>query len=87
MDLYSCSIPLATLFVDVMLQGRISLPVSPSETDQCGSDPLTVGHSFFWEMVEISSQLPERCRYKEVAIIPSGTLFEKFNACADIHCS
>jgi len=41
MELYSCSILLATLFVDAMRQGRISLPVSPSEIDQCGSDPLT----------------------------------------------
>ena len=58
MELYSCSIPLATLFVDAMRQGRINLPVSPSEMDQCGSDPLTVGHSFFWEMAEITSQAP-----------------------------
>jgi hypothetical protein len=56
--MYSCSIPLATLIVDAMRQGRISLPVSPSEIDQCGSDPLTVGHSFFWEIEEITSQAP-----------------------------
>ena len=58
MKLYSWSIPLATLFVEALRQGRISLPVSPSEMDQCGSDPLTVGHSFFWEMAEITSQAP-----------------------------
>ena len=58
MELYRWIIPLATLFVDALRQGRISLPVSPSEIDQCGSDPLTVGHSFFWEMAEITSQAP-----------------------------
>ena len=56
MELYSCSILLATLFVHVMRQGRISLPVSPSEIDQCGSDPLS--RAFFWEMAEITSTRP-----------------------------
>jgi len=85
--MYSCSIPLATLIVDAMRQGRISLPVSPSEIDQCGSDPLTVGHSFSGRSRRSPHKLPERCRYEEVAILPSATLFEKFNACPDIHCS
>ena len=55
MELYSCSIPLATLFVDAMRQGRSSsagFTVGDGDLRQCS---LIARAFLFWEIAEITA--------------------------------